>query len=224
MTGSDAPPEAFPPPESPQWPTGEPPPRSRPSTGGLIFGAGALIVAAVAAFLYCSGTDDKGGSSQGIGLAVQQQQQAPQQQRPVQQQQQPPAQQPQASGADQILNLNMQFTQAVLRNEGTCPGNAPAVGTDLSPRTPTKVTINKTKGTIQLENSDGTKSDVATINPTTGMALITYQGAVDNRSSTVKVTDTTLEGDSSFFPFRGRPGGEQYVNCKVVLRTTAKVV
>jgi hypothetical protein len=227
MTGSDAPNDSSSQPDGPHWPGGGAPvAKPRPSTGGLILGAGALAVAAVAAFLYCGSSDDKNSSSdQGISLAVQQPGQLPPQQRP-QQQSQTPAQQSQPSAGDQILTVNMQFKQTVTRTEGVCPPppNAPTAGQDLSPRTTTKVIINKTKRTIQIENSDGTKSDVANIDAATGLALITYQGAQDNRTSTVRVTDTRLDGESSFFPFRGRAGAERFSDCKAIMSTLAQAV
>ena len=65
----------------------------------------------------------------------------------------------------------MLFTQTLVRVEGRCPTTTPAPGLDLSAKTPTKVTINKAKRTIQIENSDGTKSDVATYDAATGLAL-----------------------------------------------------
>jgi hypothetical protein len=196
------------------------------SNGNIIIVFIALLALGAGAYYFLGrGEDDNKGSapsnasSQGIAITTGQPQTQAQTQRPAQQ----PQTVPQPSGGDQIVTANWQFTQTLVRSDGACPGNVPAPGQDFSPRTTTKVTINKTKRTIQIENSDGTKSEVATYDAVTGLALITYQGAQDNRSSLVKVTDTAIDGESTVFPYRGRQGAEQYSNCRFVLKTTAKV-
>jgi hypothetical protein len=198
------------------------------SNGNLLIVLVLLGALAAGAYFFLLKDDDKGSGSQTAqgsqGIRITAGQPLPQTAtRPAQQQPQttlPPV----TSGSDQVVNVTMQFTQSLLRTEGRCPANVPAAGFDFSPKTPTKVTINKTKRTIVIENTDGTKSDVATYDAVTGVALITYQGAQDNRTSTVKVTDTTLEGDSTFFPYRGRQGSESFNDCKFVLKTSARVV
>ena len=186
----------------------------------------ALAALAAGAYFVFGSSDDanegSSGASEGISIAVGQLPAAglmPTQTRPAQQ----PQTAPQGSAGDQVVTLNMQFTQTLVRSDGRCPTNVPSPGQNFSPNATSKVTTNKTKRTIQIENSDGTKSDVATYDAATGLALITYQGAQDNRTSTVKVTDTTLDGESTFFPYRGRQGGEQYNDCRFILKTTAKV-
>jgi hypothetical protein len=198
----------------------------QPSSNGTLFLVIIVLVALAAGgyFLFGSSDDASNGSpgaSDGIAIVGQLPAgRIPTPARPAQQ----PQTAPQQSGGDQVVTVNMQFTQTLVRTEGRCPANVPAAGFDLSARAPTKVTINKTKRTIQIENSDGTKSDLATYDAVTGLALITFQGAQDNRTSTVRVTDQALDGESSFFPYRGRQGGEQYSDCKFVLKTLAKVV
>ena len=193
------------------------------SNGGLLVVVIVLLALGAGAYFVFGQGDDEGSgssaSSQGIGIVVGQSPTQPQT-RPAQQ----PQTVPQPSGGDQVLTVNMQFTQTLVRTDGRCPSNVPGPGLDFSPKTPTKVTINKTKRTIQFENSDGTKSDVNSYDAATGLAVITYQGVQDNRAGLIKVTDTALEGESTFFPYRGRQGAEQYNDCKFVLKTSAKVV
>jgi hypothetical protein len=193
--------------------------------GNIVLVVIALVALGAGAYFVFGQGDDKdagssgsSGDSQGIRIVAGQLPNQPTVR---------PAQQPQTvpqlpAGSDQIVTLNMLFSQTLVRTEGRCPSNGPAAGFDFSSKTPTKVTINKTKRTIQIENSDGTKSDVATYDAATGLALITFQGVQDNRTSTVKVTDQLLDGESTFFPYRGRQGGEQYNECKFVLKTLAR--
>jgi hypothetical protein len=195
------------------------------SNGTFVLVILGLVALAAAAYFVLGSKDDDGNGSSGVseGISIAGQlpaaAQVPSQARPGQQ----PQTAPQQAAGDQVVTLNMQFTQTLVRSDGRCPSNVPSPGQNFSPNTTTKVTINKTKRTIQIENSDGMKSDVATYDAATGLALITYQGAQDNRTSLVKVTDTTLDGESTFFPYRGRQGGEQYNDCRFILKTMAKV-
>ena len=198
------------------------------STNTKTFGILAILAAlAIGAYLLFGqgGDNDATQTAQGSqGIRIFAGQPVQPQGQPTRTAQQPQTQPPATSGGDQVLNVTMQFTQSLVRTEGRCPPNVPAAGFDFSPKTTTKVTINKTKRTIVIENTDGTKSDVATYDPATGLAVITYQGAPDNRSSIVKVSDTALDGESTFFPYRAAQGSQQFPDCKFVLKTSAKLV
>jgi len=69
-----------------------------------------------------------------------------------------------------------------VRSEGRCPTSVPPAGTNLSPSAPTKVTINKTRRTIQLENPDGSKSNIAPYDANTGLATYRTPDGLVRRS------------------------------------------
>jgi hypothetical protein len=105
-----------------------------------------------------------------------------------------------------IISTQVQFKQIINEIEGNC-GGGPGVGSDLSPQTPTPITIDWQNHLITIDDSLPSAFD-----PVSGFSSVVW---ADGRRSDVTITRNGLTGSSGFSPFPG---------CMVGFDTSATVV